>query len=97
MPCEGDAPLAVRAYKLKQALDSNPLLIDPSRTDDEKRQLHQMLLQVADVFATSLQDLSTPASGDSFEIDTGTATPIKQRPFKMGAREVEFLNVTILG
>ena len=56
-----------------------------------------MLLSVADVFATSLDDLSTPATGEPFYIDTGDSPPIKQRPFKMGHREVEFLNKTILG
>ena len=56
-----------------------------------------MLLSVADVFATSLQDLAVPAKGDKFSIDTSDALPIKQKPFKMGKREVEFLNTTILG
>lgn len=56
-----------------------------------------MLLAVADVFATSIMDLAVPAKGDAFTIDTGSATPIKARPFKMGRKEVEFLNVTILG
>ena len=56
-----------------------------------------MLLGVADVFATSLDDLVVPASGEEFEIDTGDAVPIKQKPFRMGNRELEFLNKTILG
>ena len=87
----------MRAAKLKYAIDSNPELIDPSRTKKERQQALQMLLAVSDVFATSLDDLIVPASGDEFEIDTGDAAPIKQRPFKMGNREVEFLNKTILG
>ena len=56
-----------------------------------------MLLGVSDAFATELSDLASPASGDVFYIDTGEALPIKQRPFKMGTREIEFLNKTILG
>ena len=56
-----------------------------------------MLLSIADVFATSMMDLAVPAKGERFSIDTGTAVPIKQKPFKMGRKEIEFLNVTILG
>ena len=97
MPCEGKAPLEVRAAKLKEAITSNPLLVDPSRSPAEKRQAYQMLLAVADVFATSIMDLAVPAKGDAFTIDTGSATPIKARPFKMGRKEIEFLNITILG
>ena len=37
VPCEGVAPLSVRAAKLKQAIDSNPELIDPSRTPGERQ------------------------------------------------------------
>ena len=44
-----------------------------------------MLLGVADVFATSLDDLVVPASGEEFEIDTGDAVPIKQKPFRMAS------------
>ena len=36
-PCEGEASLHLRASKLKQAIESNPMLIDPARTADEKR------------------------------------------------------------
>jgi hypothetical protein len=36
-----------------------------------------MLLGVADVFATHLDDLATPAAGEKFHIDTGDHTPIK--------------------
>ena len=56
--CEGTAPLAVRAAKLKKAIDTNPSLVDPQRTTAEKREAYQMLLSVADVFATSLMDLT---------------------------------------
>ena len=56
-----------------------------------------MLLEVADVFATSLDDLAQPAKGDTFCIDTGDSIPIKQRPFKMSRADAEFLNKTILG
>jgi hypothetical protein len=36
-----------------------------------------MLLQVADVFATSLEDLRQPALSEEFHIDTGVSLPIK--------------------
>lgn len=95
--CDGVAPLAVRAAKLKKAMAENPALVDPSRSSEERRAAYQMLLSVADVFATSLNDLEQPADCAPFEIDTGDALPIKARPFKMGQREVEYLNTTILG
>lgn len=40
------------------ALAENKALIDPTRSEAEKQQALQMLLEVADVFATSLDDLT---------------------------------------
>jgi hypothetical protein len=57
----------------------------------------QMLLSVADVFATELTDLAVAADTEEFTIDTREAPPIKQKAFRMGLKEVEFLNKTILG
>lgn len=56
-----------------------------------------MLLSVADVFATSLRDLEQAADCEPFVIDTGDSLPIRAKPFKMGRREVEYLNTTVLG
>ena len=89
--------MPVRAAKLKAAIEGNPELVDPSRSPEERREALQMLLGVADVFATELTDLVHPADTEEFTIDTRDSPPIKQRPFKMGRKEVEFLNKTILG
>ena len=56
-----------------------------------------MLLDVAEVFATSLEDLKHPAVGEKFQIDTGASPPIKKRAYKMAQPAIEFLNKTILG
>ena len=89
--------MPVQAAKLKAAIEGNPELVDPSRSPEERREALQMLLGVADVFATELTDLVHPADTEEFTIDTRNSPPIKQRPFKMGRKEVEFLNKTILG
>lgn len=36
-----------------------------------------MLLDVAEVFCTAIEDLKVPAKGEAFEIITGEAKPIK--------------------
>ena len=54
-----------------------------------------MLLDVADVFCTDIEDLKKPAKGEPFEIDTGNTSPIKQRPFRLAPREMQWLDSTI--
>ena len=71
--------------------------MDPVLPNVRKTELYQMLLDVAEVFATSLDDLRQPAKGEKFRIDTGTSPPIKRRAYKMARPAVEFLNKTILG
>ncbi len=56
-----------------------------------------MLLDVAEVFATSLIDLREPAKGEKFKIDTGSSAPIKCRAFRMAWIAAEFLRKTIIG
>ena len=46
-----------------------------------------MLLEISDVFCIDIEYLKIPAKGEPFEIDTGTAKPIKQRPFRLGDEE----------
>jgi hypothetical protein len=54
-----------------------------------------MLLEVADVFCTDIEDLKQPAKGEPFEINTEGASPIKQRPFRLAPREMQWLDETI--
>ena len=54
-----------------------------------------MLLGVADVLCTEIEDLRTPAKGEPFEIDTGDAKPIKQRPYRLADRESLWLEKTV--
>ena len=51
--------------------------MDPARTDEQRTAALQMLLEVADALAVSMDDLRVPAAGAKFRVDTGDATPIK--------------------
>lgn len=54
-----------------------------------------MLLDAADVLCTAIEDLQIPATGEPFEIDTQDARPIKQKPYRLGEAEQQFLDKTI--
>ena len=56
-------------------------------TSVQRKEALQMLLEISDVFCVDIEDLKSPAKGEPFEIDTGTAKPIKQRPFRLGDEE----------
>lgn len=94
-PIGDPATLPSRAWKLREALRTNDKLLSPELTRGMRREALQMLLEVASVLATSIEDLRTAAKGDPMEIDTGEARPIKSKPFRQGPKEMEYLTKTI--
>ena len=94
-PTGDPATLSKRAWKLQQALATNQELLPADLAPIGRREALQMLLEVADVFCVDIEDLRTPAKGEPFEINTGDAPPIKQRPYRLGEKEQQFLDKTI--